>query len=86
MGPRGSALLFLDDFVDAGGHIPLCVLFQPADAAVQLGEALGHDIRQILLIQVIGGVDGLVVDAHGFYREWSVRQCRNPVVVLPDLQ
>ena len=21
-----------------------------------------------------------------FYREWSVRQCRNPVVVLPDLQ
>ena len=62
MGPRGSALLFLDDLVDAGGHIPLCVLFQPADAAVQLGEALGHDIRQILL--VIGGVDGLVVDAH----------------------
>ena len=64
MGPRGSALLFLDDLVDAGGHIPLCVLFQPADAAVQLGEALGHDIRQILLVQVIGGVDGLVVDAH----------------------
>ena len=57
-------LLFLDDLVDAGGNIPLCVLFQPADAAVQLGEALGHDIRQILLVQVIGGVDGLVVDAH----------------------
>lgn len=39
-------------------------LFQLADAAVEVQKALGHDVRQVLLVEVVGRVDGLVVDAH----------------------
>ena len=47
-----------------GRDIPLRGLFQLAQAAVQIGEPLRDDVRQILLIQIVGGVHRLVVDAH----------------------
>ena len=52
-----------------GGNIALRGLFQLADAAVEVDETLGHDVRQVLLVEVVGGVDGLVVDAHHFSRD-----------------
>ena len=52
-----------------GGNIALCGLFQLTDAAVEVDEALGHDVRQVLLVEVVGGVDGLVIDAHHFGRD-----------------
>ena len=41
-----------------GGNIALGGLFQLADAAVEVDETLGHDVRQVLLVEVVGGVDG----------------------------
>ena len=49
-----------------GGRVPLGGLFQLADPLVQGGEPLGHDIGQVLLVEVVGRVDGLVVDPHHF--------------------
>ena len=44
------------------------MIFQRADPAIQLGDALGDDVRQILLVEVVGGVDRFVVDPHHFGR------------------
>ena len=44
------------------------MIFQRADPAVKVGDALCDHIRQILLVEVIRRVDGLVVDAHDFGR------------------
>ena len=37
-----------------GGNIALCGLFQLTDAAVEVDETLGHDVRQVLLVEVVG--------------------------------
>ena len=58
----------LGDLIRGGRDIALFVIFQCADPAIQLGDALGDDVRQILLVEVVGGVDGLVVDPHHFGR------------------
>ena len=42
-----------------GGNIALRGLFQLTDTAVEVDEPLGHDVRQVLLVEVVGGVDGL---------------------------
>ena len=55
--------------MDRGRHIALLGTFEGADAAVEVGDALGDHIGQILLVEVVGGVDGLVVDAHHFGRD-----------------
>ena len=36
-----------------GGNIPLRGLFQLADTAVEVDETLGHDVRQVLLVEVV---------------------------------
>ena len=35
-----------------GGNIALCSLFQLTDTAVKVDETLGHDVRQVLLVEV----------------------------------
>ena len=49
--------------MDGRRHIALRGLLHGTDAAVEVGDALGDHIGQILLVEVVGGVDGLVVDA-----------------------
>ena len=63
----GLFLAFGDLFC-GGRDIALFVIFQRADPAIQLGDALGDDVRQILLVEVVGGVDRFVVDPHHFGR------------------
>ena len=46
--------------MDGRRHIALRGLLHGADAAVEVGDALGDHIGQILLVEVVGGVDSLV--------------------------
>ena len=63
-----SLFLAFGDLIRGGRDIALFVIFQRTDPAIQLGDALGDDVRQILLVEVVGGVDRLVVDPHHFGR------------------
>ena len=55
-------LLSCGDLRCCGRGVALRSVFQRAETAVQIGQALGYDIRQILLIQIVRRVYGLVVD------------------------
>ncbi len=57
-------LLSCGDLRCRGRGVALRSVFQRAETAVQIGQALGYDIRQILLVQIVRRVHGLVVDAH----------------------
>ena len=50
--------------MDRGRHIALLGTFEGADAAVEVGDALGDHIGQVLLVEVVGGVDRFVVDPY----------------------